>query len=177
MQVDFSSNYFALFQLPESFDVPREQLVSHFRQLQKQLHPDKFAAASDTERRWSVQAASFVNEAYQTLDNDLRRATYLLQLNGISIDEETDTQMEPEFLMQQMELREALEEIQSAGDPQKELKAARKRIKASISEQMGQFSAAAIQSDWSGARTMTRQWQFLDKLLREVKLIEEKLDT
>lgn len=176
MRVDFSDNYFQLFYLPVSFDINRKQLAEKFRELQSQLHPDKYASAADTERRWSMQAASFVNEGYQTLDNDLRRATYLLQLNGISIDEETDTQMAPEFLMEQMELRESLENVQSMSDPQDALDSIRSKLKSAVNVQVASFTKATDQTDWQSARTITRQWQFLDKLLREVKSVEEQLD-
>lgn len=176
MQVDFSNNYFEVFSLPSQFDIPQSQLVSRYRDLQKQLHPDKFAAASDAERRWSMQASSFVNEGYQTLAGDLSRAIYILQINEVSIDEETDTQMAPEFLMEQMELRESLEEAQFSSDPPATLNGIRKELRSQVGSQMTAFTDAAAQSDWSEARTITRQWQFLDKLLREVKSLEEQLD-
>ncbi|MBX2886580.1 MAG: Fe-S protein assembly co-chaperone HscB [Granulosicoccus sp.] len=171
-----SNNYFQLFGLPVEFEIARSRLISNYRELQKQLHPDKFAAASDAERRWSMQAASHVNEGYQTLDNDLRRAVYLLQLNDISVDEETDTHMAPEFLMQQMELRESLEVVQSAEDPSSGLKKIKSEINISVKEQASQFALSASESDWVKARNTVRQWQFLDKLLREIKMLEERLD-
>lgn len=177
MPLDLSSNFFALFDIPASFEIDKQILVSRFRELQTQLHPDKFAAKSDAERRWSLQAASFVNEGYQTLLGDLSRAVYILQINGISIDEETDTQMDPMFLMEQMELRESIESAESSADPFSALAAIRKQIKQAIVQQSQLFSSSAIQSDWTTSRTITRQWQFLDKLSKEVKSVEERLDS
>lgn len=174
--VDLSSDYFDLFGLPRGFSLSDSQLIDRFRELQRQLHPDKFAAAPDAERRWSMQAASHVNEGYQTLSNDLRRASYLLQLNGISLDEETDTQMSPMFLMEQMELREALEAASDATDPDLALDKLRQSLKLKVAEQSEEFAQSVDQENWSTARTVTRQWQFLDKLQREVKAIEERLD-
>jgi len=176
MQLDLSRNFFELFDLPASFKIDSDKLVSRFRELQQQLHPDKFASGSDAERRWSLQAASYVNEGYQTISKDISRAAYILHLNGISIDEETDTQMDPMFLMEQMELRESLESAESASDPFKALAGIRKQLKSSVEEQTDLFSAASAQSDWSTCRTITRQWQFLDKLLKEAKSVEERLD-
>jgi len=176
MQVDLSSNFFNLFGLPVSFSIDDRTLVSRFRELQKQLHPDKYASASDAERRWSMQAASFVNEAYQTLGNDLRRANYLLELNGISTDEETDTQMELGFLMEQMEYREALESAPGTSDPFAALDTIRKQLSASVNARLAAFAAAATEQNWTQARSIVRQWQFLSKLARELKSMEERLD-
>lgn len=176
MQVDLSGSFFDVFGLAEDFSVDAEQLTQRYRQLQQHLHPDRFVSKPDSERRWSMQAASFVNEAYQTIQDELRRAGYLLQQNGISIDEETDTQMDPMFLMEQMELRESLEMAESSADPFVALDLIRKELRSSIEEKSQAYAAAAYAADWQVARTVTRQWQFLDKLLKETKHIEERLD-
>jgi len=176
MPVDFSSNHFQLFDLPATFGIDESKLTSQFQTLQRELHPDRFAAATAAEKRWSMQAASLVNEAYQSLSNPLRRATYLLDINGISIDEETDTQMDPMFLMQQMELREAIGDAPDATDPFAALDAVRSDLTAGVNASVERFTVAAGDSDWSAARTVVREWQFFDKLKREVKTLEARLD-
>jgi len=176
MSLDLSRNFFELFDFSDSFEIDKDQLVERYRELQTQLHPDKFASGSDAEKRWSLQAASYVNDGYRTLLDDLQRAAYMLQLNGIAVDEETDTHMDPMFLMEQMELREALESAEASSDPFTELAGIRRQLRAAIDKQAASFSAAARQRDWVSARTITRQWQFLDKLLREAKSVEERLD-
>lgn len=176
MPVDFTSNHFELFELPVQFEIGKDKLLFRFRELQKDLHPDKFAAAAEAEKRWSMQAASLINEAYQTLADDLSRAVYLLSLNGISTDEETDTRMDPEFLMEQMELRESLEDARQSEQASDELDALRSSIKHKAAAQYDAFNRAAGDTDWAAARVTVRQWQFLDKLSREVKSLEEKLD-
>lgn len=176
MQLDLSGSFFELFGFPENYVIDENTLIERFRDLQSRLHPDKFASRPDSERRWSMQAASIVNEAYQTLKSDLGRAAYLLQLNGISIDEETDTQMDPMFLMEQMELRESLEIAEAAADPFSALTGIRKELRSSIDIQRQAFVSAATTQDWVKARAITRQWQFLDKLVRETKALEERLD-
>lgn len=176
MQLDLAGNYFELFDLPVQFELDNKALEFRYRELQKQLHPDKFASRPDAERRWSMQAAGRVNEACQTLENDLRRAAYLLQLNGIDVDEETDTQMDPMFLMEQMELRESLEAAETAADPYSSLASIRKQLRESVTQHSTRFTAASTTANWPEARSITRQWQFLDKLLRETRQIEERLD-
>lgn len=176
MQLDLSGSFFELFGFPESYVIDEGALTERFRDLQRQLHPDKFVSRPDSERRWSMQAASVVNEGYQTLKSDLGRATYLLQINGICIDEETDTKMDPMFLMEQMELRESLEMAESAADPFSALAEIRNQLRTGIGTQQLAFISAAGSFDWAQARTITRQWQFLDKLIREAKALEERLD-
>jgi len=176
MQVDFSNNYFELFELPVVFDVPQEHLDTRFRSLQRFLHPDKFASEPDTQRRWSMQAASFVNEAYQTLSKPLKRASYILSLNGISLDEETDTQMSPMFLMEQMEMREALGDAPDASDPYAALEKISDQLRSAQRSSAADFTKAAGDENWDEARTIVRQWQFLEKLMSEVQTVEARLD-
>lgn len=176
MIVDFSKNHFDLFDLTQSFEIDESQLTSKYQLLQRELHPDRFAAATGAEKRWSLQAASLVNEAYQTLKQPLDRATYLLGLNGVSVDEETDTQMDPMFLMQQMELREALGDAESASDPLKALDSVSSELSAGVRNCQTQFAQASKSEDWAAARATVREWQFFDKLKREVKAIEARLD-
>jgi len=176
MQLNLTSDYFELFGIPRQFPVDGNLLVKSYQQLQLQLHPDKFASRSDAERRWSLQAASMVNEAYHTLSSDLGTAVYMLQLQGINIDEETDTQMDPVFLMEQMELRESLADAEHSADPFKSLAAVRKQLKELTAAQAAAFSAAIDSPDGTQARAVARQWQFLQKLQTEVKRAEERLE-
>jgi molecular chaperone HscB len=177
MQVDLTGNYYELFGLSPQFQVDETALAMRFQELQKLLHPDRFASAPAAQRRWSMQASSFVNEGYQTLQHELKRAIYLLKLNRISVDEETDTHMAPQFLLEQMEFREALEAAECAADPHAKLDGLRHHLKSSVREKATAFNHASGQQDWVDARTIVRQWQFLDKLTSEVRDMEERLDT
>lgn len=176
MQIDLTSNFFELFGFESNFNLDDAALVERFNDLQRHLHPDKFAARPDSERRWSMQAASLVNQGYQTLRSELPRASYLLKLNGIDVDDETDTRMDPAFLMEQMELRESLELAEQSQDPPLALADIRKQLKTLVQGQVQVFTTALEKGDWEQARITTRQWQFLDKLLREIKELEERLD-
>lgn len=176
MQINLSSDYFDLFGLPKAFDVDQDKLKQRYTELQRLTHPDKFAAGSESERRWSVQAAAHVNSAHQTLAKPLARATYLLKLNGIDLDVETDTQMAPAFLMTQMELRETLETIPGAEDPYQAVDQSRKEIKSEIAGITTDFASSFSGQDYDAARTKAREWLFLDKMLREVGEIEARLD-
>src|SRR5574339_1173147 len=102
-------NHFDLFGLPPAFSVEAEALERSYREIQSRVHPDRFAHAGDAERRASLQWTTRVNEAYRALKNPVQRASHLLSLHGVDVAFETNTAMPAQFLMQQMELREALE--------------------------------------------------------------------
>ena len=78
-------NHFALFQMTPAFAIDAAALDAAYRELQGRVHPDKFANATDTEKRVAMQWATRANEAYQTLKNPLKRATYLCELNGVDL--------------------------------------------------------------------------------------------
>ena len=111
---DFQQDFFRLFNLPSRFQIDSTALEQSYRDLQAQVHPDKSSHLSEAERRLSMQWATRVNEGYQTLRNPLNRARYLLLLHGVVTQEESNTAMPVDFLMQQMEWREALEESKQA---------------------------------------------------------------
>lgn len=176
MHVDLTSDHFSLFGLDKTFAVDTEALQKSYRELQQALHPDRYASASAAERRWSVQAASLVNDAYTTLRSPLPRAVYLLSLSGVDIDEETDTRMDPMFLMEQMELRESLEAAPGKPDPMAALDGLRAELGRMEARSAERFEQALSTDDTVLARTEARQWQFLDKLRREANRVEARLD-
>ena len=113
---DFKQNHFELFGLPVRFAVDLGVLDQRYRRLQSEVHPDRFAAAPSSERLRSMQWATQANEAYRTLKDPAARARYLLQINGVDTQEESNTAMPAEFLMLQMEWREAIEEARAERD-------------------------------------------------------------
>ena len=175
---DLTSNYYELFQLPVSFEVDLKDLSDRYRTLQSSIHPDKFANASDLERRLSVQQSARINEAFQTLKNPLRRARYLLELNGVDMNADTDTSMDPMFLMQQMELRERLEAVNDSAHPAEELLEINNDIdeilEGIIRELKTIFCDAAV-DDLKTARDCVRRMQFMTRLQEEAEVMEETL--
>ena len=171
-------NHFELFGLPATFDIDTDELAVRYRELQRRIHPDKFANASDQDRRLSLQMTALINEGFQTLKDPIRRGRYLLSLRGIDLGDETDTTMDPAFLLEQMELREELEEVRQADNPHKQLAELANRIEQRLQDKIGQFRRAfAVDSlDGSGkARNAVREMQFLEKMRREIDNLEEEL--
>jgi molecular chaperone HscB len=104
---------FSLFQLPRQFALVREDLDARWKALQREAHPDRFAAEGQAAQRVAMQWSVRINEAYQRLKDPLRRAAYLCELAGVPIDAERNTAMPTAFLQQQMAWREQLEEAQT----------------------------------------------------------------
>ena len=113
--MDFNADHFALLGLPRTFRIDVNLLDERYRAVQAQVHPDRFADADETQRRRSLQWATKVNEAYVALRKPLARALYLLKLVGFGIDLADNHAMPVEFLMEQMEWREAVAEAREHG--------------------------------------------------------------
>ncbi|ONN66531.1 Fe-S protein assembly co-chaperone HscB [Herbaspirillum sp. VT-16-41] len=160
-------NHYDLFQLPQRFAIDQKALEQAYHQVQSQAHPDKFAHASDAEKRVAMQWATRANEAYQTLKNPLKRARYLCELHGVDLQTESNTAMAPAFLMQQMEWRETLDDAKSG----KDLDALEQLNTELLSEkkaEIGRIEALLDAGDYAGAGQLVRQLMFLDKFGAEI---------
>ena len=179
MAADSSTTHFELFGLPQSFEVDLARLDSSYRELQRTLHPDRFVTASDLERRLAMQQATRVNEGYQTLRDPLKRGRYLLELSGYRFDDQHHTTSDAAFLMEQMELREALAEVRGADDPFAELEIIMDRVAADIVALLAQlqenFTASDVHSLESAADALVKM-QFFRRLQEEVMDLEADLE-
>ena len=167
--LDIHQNHFELFDLPTSFLIDRALLDQSYRKLQSEVHPDRFAAGSSAERLRSMQWATHANEAYQTLKSPVSRARYLLQLNGIDTQEETNTAMPADFLMQQMEWREAIDEARSALDIDALGKLLMELNREALAQESELHIAIDEQRDYPRAAGIVRKLRFLDKVRDEIQ--------
>jgi len=174
-----STTHFDLFGLPQSFDVDTGLLDRNYRALQRSVHPDRYVNASDQERRISMQQATQINEGYQVLKDPLKRGRYLLELDGREFDDEHNTSSDTEFLMEQMELREALAGVRGSDDAMPALGRIMDRIAADIDALVdklrGQFARADAVSLDAAADTLTRM-QFFRRLQAEAGELEADLE-
>lgn len=109
-------NHFALFGLPVRFSIDADALERAWRAVQGAVHPDRFAGATDAQRRIALQYSTQINEAHDTLKDPVRRATYICALHGVDVEAESNTAMPADFLVQQMEWRESLDDALRAND-------------------------------------------------------------
>lgn len=167
-------NHFEIFGLPQVYEVDRQALTRRYRELQQEFHPDRFAAKSEREQMLSMQYAAQINEANNTLKDPVARAQYLLQLAGVEINPEHTT-ADGEFLMQQMILRERLEEVRDAADPEAELGELGSDAAEMFRSQEQAFSASLKNQVLDAAKAALLKMQFLAKLRRQIEALEEEL--
>jgi len=171
-----TSNFFELFDMPVAYEVDLEKLQQRHRDLQKTVHPDKFVNASDLEKRISMQQTSLINEAFNTLRQPVARAIYLLKLKGVDLNLENETTMDVEFLMEQMEMREALSNVRSKEDPLSELDHFARQIKDKMENMMDGFSGSYENEKLDDAREWIRKMQFMQKAKKEVDELTAKIE-
>ena len=166
--MDFKADHFVLFGIKPTFRLDLSDLDSRYRDIQAQVHPDRFAHAGEAERRLSMQWATHANEAYQTLKKPLARARYLLQLAGCELNAETNTAMPADFLIEQMEWREAVMEARAGGDHH-ELEHLYNRLVSDVKSRYDELAALIDDAgDHAGAADRVRRLMFLEKLLHEI---------
>ncbi len=167
------SNDFELFGLPQQFAQDRAAIDARWKELQREAHPDKFAAQGAAAQRVAMQWSVRINEAYQRLKDPLKRAAYLCELQGVPVNAENNTAMPAEFLMQQMEWREALDDVASSEDLD------------DISDQIARSRRDMLQKceqlldvahDYPGAVAQVRALMFVERFARDIEARYEQMD-
>ena len=159
------SNDFELFGLPQQFALNRAQLDELWKALQREAHPDRFAAEGAAAQRVAMQWSVRINEAYQRLKEPLKRAAYLCELHGAPIRAEDNTAMPAAFLMQQMTWREALDDAQSTEDLEHILA----EVHASMKDALQTCERLLDQDhDYLQAAAQVRALMFIDKFTKDI---------
>jgi len=161
-----SQNFFTLLKIPEAFVIDLERLDQNYQDIQKEIHPDRFASFDDETKLESIKKTAQVNDAYQTLKSPIRRAEYMLQLHGMNIHDEKYTSVPQDFLIQQMEWREELE-------IQKHNKLALEKLATEIqknkNDMLNQLPAFfAHKDDLNDAIKITRELNFIEKIEQHI---------
>ena len=169
------NNPFALFDLPVAFQVDSALLNERYLALQKSLHPDNFSAASAQEQRLAMQKSAEINDALRILKDPIARADSIIALNtGEQENPEEKSNKDIGFLMQQMEWRETLENIENRKDTD-ELTAFTKEIDQIRHAILSELSTALDEQQWDIARAITDKLRFIKKLQAEIERVEETL--
>lgn len=165
---------FALLDLPAALDVDSALLEQRYRALQAQWHPDRFAAAGQAEKLAAVQRTSLLNDAYTTLKSPLSRAAHLLALKGADVASVRQSDLEPAYLLHQMQLRDRLEEL--AAD---EEEAGLQQLADAVAEEFAtlwqELAAAVTAGNLEQARRLFHKLQFTVKLQDEIRTVEDRL--
>jgi molecular chaperone HscB len=174
----FSSQatHFDLFGLPDHFDVDPGALDIAYRTIQAQVHPDRFTTADEAQKRVAMQWATRANEAYQTLRDPLKRGIYLLMLRGLDVRAENNTSIAPDFLMQQIEWREAIEDASDAknvGALELVLEALRDATRIRFDKMRGWLNSGADQPAAEAARELLFIQRVAEAAVKQIERIED----
>lgn len=176
-----ASHYFAIFSLPQSWEIDANQLEVRFRRLQQQFHPDRFASNSEIEKRRAMEMAATINQAHQTLKDPLSRAQYLLELQGCDVNQDSQITSDGQFLMAQMMQRETLAEIRESAtsDPDKSRQALQSLSGEAQRDYLSlqqQFSQQFQVEDYSQALDTLAKMQFAAKFANEIIEFKNQLE-
>ena len=171
--MNLQSSDFELFGLPQQFAQDRVAIDARWKELQREAHPDKFAAQGAAAQRVAMQWSVRINEAYQRLKDPLKRAAYLCELQGVPVNAENNTAMPAEFLMQQMEWREALDDVASSED----LDDISDQITRSRREMLQKCEQLLdVAHDYPGAVAQVRALMFVERFARDIEARYEQMD-
>ena len=163
--MNLQSDDFELFGLQPQFAQDRSVIDERWKQLQRQAHPDRFADQGPAAQRLAMQWSVRINEAHQRLKDPLRRAAYLCQLRGAAVDAHDNTAMPAQFLVQQIEWREALEEA----DDIDALETLAEQTRAQSAQAFEQLAHSLdVQGDAGQAAGWVRSLMFMERFSQEV---------
>ena len=167
-------NFFSLFELSESFDLDVEKLTAKYREMQTEVHPDKFATAEEQEKLRAVQMTSYLNEAFSTLKSPLKRAAYILSLQGLDVETVNQPELGMDLLMEQMQLRESLDELPKDDSALPQLDKLKKDVTDRLTAKRANFAHEVERGELGAAKKIFHELQFLEKLLAEIASAEEQ---
>ncbi len=164
--MNLNSSDFELFGLPQRFAQERARIDERWKELQREAHPDKFTAQGSAAQRVALQWSVRINEAYQRLKDPLKRAEYLCELRGAPIEAHSNTAMPREFLMEQMEWREALDEAEG----EEELEALSDRVTTRRRDMIARIGELLdVRDDPAAAAQQVRALMFIERFGAEVE--------
>ncbi len=172
--MNLQSNDFELFGLAPRFGQDRSNIDARWKDLQREVHPDKFTLQGAAAQRLSMQWSVRINEAYQRLKDPLRRAAYLCELQGEAVNAENNTAMATEFLMQQMQWREELEEASAAEELEQlssQVSVARRELLEKCEQLLDQ------QHNYREAVQQVRSLMFIERFAADVQARMDRLET
>lgn len=171
--MQLNADDFELFGLERHFAQDRSTLDARWKDLQRQAHPDKFAAQGAAAQRIAMQWSVRINEAYQRLKDPLKRAAYLCELHQVPVNAENNTAMPTAFLLQQMQWREDLDAANGAEDIEeisRQCKQAVREVLQNIEQMLDQ------QHDFQSAVGQVRALMFLERFSADVAARQDQLE-
>lgn len=169
-------NFFDLFGLNAAFDIDPAELHARQQRLQAAYHPDRHVTASAQDKRLSVQMASWVNQAYETLRDPVKRSRYLLEISGANLPDDSATTADAAFLMEQMELREAVDSCRHAEDGLQRCEAIAARLQQRADELAQEFVERFSAGETEAAIDASRKMQFVQRIQQQLDELQFELE-
>jgi molecular chaperone HscB len=171
------TDYYELVGIPRSLNLSLEALQERYYELSRHLHPDRFMQKPEAERQRALDMSSALNDAYRTLKDPIKRAQYLLTLEGFDIGEQRSKDVPPELLEEVFELNMALEEMREGDDSARpQLEQAEKNFTHMLSEThqqleslFGQYDAAPSRDVLAQIRNVLNRRKYIQNLVSEVE--------
>jgi len=173
---DFSQNYFELFGLNPGFELDSQRLQAEQQRLQASYHPDRYIGADERDKRLSTQVASWVNQAYETLLDPVKRSRYLLEINGATIPDDSSTTSDTEFLMEQIELREEVESCRHGDDPLQQCEQIETRLEQRADQLATEFVSHFEAGELDTAMSSSRKMQFIQRIQQQLSELQFELE-
>lgn len=147
------ADYYRFFDIPETLSIDTAALQSRFYELSRRLHPDRYGRKAATERQYSEEATSILNDAWRTLRDPIKRAGYVLSRNGLDLAEQRSKNVPPELLEEVFELNMALEELRTGDESARpQLEDARRKFRGMLEESGAQLETAFAEHDRNPGR-------------------------
>ena len=169
-----SKNYFELFSLQENYDLDLDGISAEYKNLQSQYHPDKFSDADDATRLHALQSSSIINDAFNTLKSPLRRAGYLLTINGVDPEENNQNHLTEDFLLQQISWRDILDDA-TQDENLNTIELLKQEVIEEHKNCIIEFQDFANAFNFVEAKPIYNKLQFVEKMLDEINCSEEKI--
>lgn len=171
------TDYYAVLGIPRGLKLSVDDLQKRFYELSRQLHPDRFMQKPEAERQRALDMSSALNDAYRTLKGPIKRAHYLLSLEGFDIGEQRSNDVPPELLEEVFDLNMALEEMRGGDDSARpQLETAEKNFRGMLaaSDQelaalFAKYDAAQSRDVLAQVRNVLNRRQYISNLVSEVQ--------
>ncbi|MGB6945227.1 MAG: Fe-S protein assembly co-chaperone HscB [Bryobacteraceae bacterium] len=152
------TDYYELFGVPRGLNLSLDELQKRYYELSRQVHPDRFMQKPEADRQRALDMSSALNDANRTLKDPIKRAQYLLSLEGFEIGEQRSKDVPPELLEEVFELNMALEEMRGGDDSARPLlEQAEKSFTGMLAETDQQLQSLFAQYDASQSRDVLIQ--------------------
>ena len=177
MKMDITQNYFELFGLPVDFQIDEKLMHHNHQKLQLAFHPDRFINGTEQEKRLAVQKAAWINEAYEILKDPVKRARYMLEVGGLEINDDHETTADTDFLMEQIELREEMDQCRTCKDPMRCCDHITGKLDKRSKEYSADFESLYEKGELEQARQVSKKMQFVQRILEQIDEYQLDLET